>query len=70
LQAQLEQRLLPDHARQIQDELATAKAERDQLAQQIQRLAAPWRTWLLIGLIIVVAILATLLVSVFAFGAR
>jgi hypothetical protein len=70
LQAQLEQRLLPDHARQIQDELATAKAERDQLAQQISRLSAPWRTWLLIGLIIAVAVLLTLLVSIFVFGAR
>ena len=70
LQAQLEQRLLPDHARQLQDELATAKAERDQAAQQLQRLSAPWRTWLPIVLIIIVAILATLLVSLFVFGAR
>ena len=70
LQSQLDQRLLPDHARQIQEELAAAKAERDLLRQQLTQAAAPWRTWLIIGLIIAVAILLTLLVSVFAFGGR
>lgn len=70
LQAQLEQRLLPDHARQIQNDLAVATAERDQLQQQITRLSAPWRTWLIVGLLILVAVLATLLVTVFAFGVR
>lgn len=77
LEAQLQQRLLPDHARQIQDELASAKAERDllrqqqdQLQDQLAQARAPWRTWLIVGLIVLVAILVTLLVSVFAFGAR
>jgi excisionase family DNA binding protein len=70
LQSQLDQRLLPDHARQMQEELAAAKAERDMLRQQLSQAAAPWRTWALIGLIIIVAILATLLVSVFVFGGK
>ena len=77
LEAQLQQRLLPDHARQIQDELATAKAERDllrqqqeQLHQQLAQARAPWRTWLLVGLIVLVAILVTVLASVFVLGAR
>lgn len=70
LTSQLDQRLLPDHARQLQEELAAAKAERDLLRQQLTQAAAPWRTWLTIGLIIAVAILLTLLVSVFAFGGR
>ena len=77
LEAQLQQRLLPDHARQIQDELASAKAERDllreqqgQLHQQLAQARAPWRTWLIVGLIVLVAILATVLASIFAFGAR
>ena len=70
LEAQLQQRLLPDHEMQLRDDLARAKAERDLLQQTLSSNAAPWRTWLLIGLIVVVAILATLLVSVFVFGVR
>ena len=70
LTSQLDQRLLPDNARQLQEELAAAKAERDLLRQQLTQAAAPWRTWLTIGLIIAVAILLTLLVSVFVFGGR
>ena len=70
LTSQLDQRLLPDNARQLQEELAAAKAERDLLRQQLTQAAAPWRTWLLVGLIIAVAILLTLLVSVFVFGGR
>lgn len=70
LESQLQQRLLPDHEIQLRDELAQAKAERDMLRQNLSQASAPWRTWALIGLLIIVAILATLLVSVFVFGAR
>jgi len=70
LEAQLQQRLLPDHELNLRNELAQAKAERDLLQQSLSRAAAPWRTWLLIGLVIIVAVLATILATVFVLGAR
>lgn len=71
LEAQLEQRLLPDHAMQMRDELTQLKTERDMLQQQLQsiqaqleRARAPWRMWLFVILLVIVAVLVTYLVIV------
>lgn len=65
LEAQLAQRLLPDAQRQMEAELTKVWAERDVLEKQLKQATAPWRTWVLIGLAIVAAVLATLLITLF-----
>src|SRR3712207_6802000 len=52
LEAQLERRLLPDHEMQLREELIKVRTERDLLQQQLQVTAAPWRTRLIIVLLV------------------
>ena len=78
LESQMELRLLPDHARQIQEDLAATKAREDELRQQLAAAnaiaqeqtatanAAARRAqliqWLFIAALVAIAVLVTVLV--------
>ena len=78
LESQMELRLLPDHARQIQEDLAATKAREDELRQQLaaanaitqQQAATANATarrvqiiqWLFIAALIAIAVLVTVLI--------
>ena len=78
LESQMELRLLPDHARQIQDDLAATKAREEELRQQLEAANAIAQEqtvtakasarraqiiqWLFIAALIAIAVLVTVLV--------